>query len=132
MEERLRFLLQFPELNLPIVVGIIGGIVIFVLMVRTPENRRHLLPLGILLPLHALLFPLAFFLPDFVGDSIFVTYVLSTPVLLLGLIAYLWILSRRKRLNRTIWTAATIWFLYFAAILFMIVIMILLAHDMSH
>ena len=132
MEERLRFLLQFPELNLPIVVGIIGGIVIFVLMVRTPENRRHLLPLGILLPLHALLFPLAFFLPDFVGDNLFVTYVLSTPVLLLGLIAYLWILARRKRLNRTIWTAAAIWFLYFAAILFMIVIMILLAHDMSH
>ena len=124
------FLLQFPELNLPIVVGIIGGIVIFVLMVRTPENRRHLLPLGILLPLHALLFPLAFFLPD--SAVLFVTYVLSTPVLLLGSIVYLWVLSRRKRLNRTIWTAAAIWFLYFAAILFMIVVMFCLAHDMSH
>ena len=132
MEERLSFLLRFPELNLPILVGIIGGIVIFVLMVRAPENRKRLLPLGILLPLHALLFPLAFLLPDFVGDNIFVTYVLSTPILLLGLIAYLWFLSRRKRLNRTIWTAAAIWFLYFAAILFMIVIVILLAHDMSH
>ena len=132
MEERLSFLLQFPELNLPIVVGIIGGIVIFVLMVRAPENRRRLLPLGILLPLHALLFPLAFLLPDFIGDNIFVTYVLSTPILLLGLIAYLWVFSRRKRLNRAIWTAAAIWFLYFAAILFMIVVVILLAHDMSH
>ena len=132
MEERLSFLLQFPELNLPILVGIIGGIVIFVLMARIPENRRRLLPLGILLPLHALLFPLAFLLPDFIGDNIFVTYVLSTPILLLGLIAYLWVLSRRKRLNRAIWTAAAIWFLYFAAILFMIAVVILLAHDMSH
>ena len=132
MEERLSFLLRFPELNLPILVGIIGGIVIFVLMVRAPENRKRLLPLGILLPLHALLFPLAFLLPDFVGDNIFVTYVLSTPILLLGLIAYLWFLSRRKRLNRTIWTAAAFWFLYFATILFMIVIVFCLAHDMSH
>ena len=132
MEERLSFLLQFPELNLPILVGIIGGIVIFVLMVRAPENRKRLLPLGILLPLHALLFPLAFLLPDFVGDNIFVTYVLSTSILLFGLIAYLWVLSRRKRLNRAIWTAATIWFLYFAAILFMIIVVIILAHDMSH
>ena len=126
------FLLQFPELNLPVLVGIIGGIVIFVLMARAPENRRRLLPLGILLPLHALLFPLAFLLPDFIGDNIFVTYVLSTPMLLLGLIAYLWVLSRRKRLNRAIWTAAAIWFLYFAAIMFMIAVVILLAHDMSH
>lgn len=129
MVERLRFLLQFPELNLPLAVGIAGSIVIFVLMVRIPENRRRLLPLGILLPLHALLFPLAF-LPD--SAALFVTYVLSTPVLLLGLIAYLCVLSRRKRLNRAIWTAAAIWFLYFAAILFMIFVMILLAHDMSH
>ena len=129
MVERLRFLLQFPELNLPILVGIAGGIVIFILMARAPENRRRLLPLGILLPLHALLFPLAF-LPD--SAALFVTYVLSASVLLLGLIVYLFVLSRRKRLNRTIWTAAAIWFLYFAAILFMIVIMILLAHDMSH
>ena len=129
MEERLRFLLRFPELNLPILVGIVGGIVIFVLMARTPENRRRLLAPGILLPLHALLFPLAF-LPD--SAALFVTYVLSTPVLLLGSIVYLWVLSRRKRLNRTIWTTAAIWFLYFAAILFMIVVVILLAHDMSH
>ena len=129
MEERLRFLLRFPELNLPILVGIVGGIVIFVLMARTPENRRRLLAPGILLPLHALLFPLAF-LPD--SAALFVTYVLSTPVLLLGSIVYLWVLSRRKRLNRTIWTAAAIWFLYFAAILFMIVVMFCLAHDMSH
>ena len=129
MEERLRFLLRFPELNLPILVGIVGGIVIFVLMARTPENRRRLLAPGILLPLHALLFPLAF-LPD--SAVLFVTYVLSTPVLLLGSIVYLWVLSRRKRLNRTIWTAAAIWFLYFAVILFMIVVMFCLAHDMSH
>ena len=129
MEERLRFLLRFPELNLPILVGIVGGIVIFVLMARTPENRRRLLAPGILLPLHALLFPLAF-LPD--SAALFVTYVLSTPVLLLGSIVYLWVLSRRKRLNRTIWTAAAIWFLYFAAILFMIVVIFCLAHDMSH
>ena len=129
MEERLRFLLRFPELNLPILVGIVGGIVIFVLMARTPENRRRLLAPGILLPLHALLFPLAF-LPD--SAVLFVTYVLSTPVLLLGSIVYLWVLSRRKRLNRSIWTAAAIWFLYFAAILFMTVVVILLAHDMSH
>ena len=129
MEERLRFLLRFPELNLPILVGIVGGIVIFVLMARTPENRRRLLAPGILLPLHALLFPLAF-LPD--SAALFVTYVLSAPVLLLGLIVYLLVLARRKRLNRTIWTAAAIWFLYFAAILFMIVVMFCLAHDMSH
>ena len=129
MEERLSFLLQFPELNLPILVGIIGGIMIFVLMARAPENRRRLLAPGILLPLHALLFPLAF-LPD--SAVLFVTYVLSTPVLLLGSIVYLWVLSRRTRLNRTIWTAAAIWFLYFAAILFMIVVMFCLAHDMSH
>ena len=127
--ERLSYLLHVPELNLPILIGIVGGIVIFVLMVRGPENRRRLLPLGILLPLHALLFPLAF-LPD--SAALFVTYVLSAPLLLLGLIAYLLVLSHRKRLNRTIWTAAAIWFLYFAAILFMIVVMFCLAHDMSH
>ena len=98
-------------------------------MARAPENRRRLLPLGILLPLHALLFPLAF-LPD--SAALFVTYVLSAPVLLLGLIVYLLVLARRKRLNRAIWTAAAIWFLYFAAILFMIIVVILLAHDMSH
>ena len=129
MVERLRFLLQYPELCLPLAVGIAGGIVIVILMARAPENRRRLLPLGIPLPLHALLFPLAF-LPD--SAALFVTYVLSTPILLLGLIAYLWILSRRKRLDRTVWTAAAIWFLYFAAILVMIVVVILLAHDMSH
>ena len=129
MVERLRFLLQYPELCLPLAVGIAGGIVIVVLIVRVPENRRRLLLLGILLPLHALLFPLAF-LPD--SAALFETYVLSAPVLLLGLIAYLCVLSRRKRLNRTVWTAAAIWFLYFAAILFMIVVIILLAHDMSH
>ena len=129
MEERLRFLLRFPELNLPILVGIVGGIVIFVLMARTPENRRRLLAPGILLPLHALLFPLAF-LPD--SAALFVTYVLSAPLLALGLIVYLLVLARRKRLNRAVWTAAAIWFLYFAAILFMIVVVILLAHDMSH
>ena len=127
--ERLIYLLHVPELGLPILVGIIGGIVIFVLMVRVPENRRRLLPLGILLPLHALLFPLAF-LPD--SAALFVTYVLSAPLLALGLIVYLLVLARRKRLNRAIWTAAAIWFLYFAAILFMIVVVILLAHDMSH
>ena len=127
--ERLSYLLHVPELGLPILVGIIGGIVIFVLMGRTPENRRRLLPLGILLPLHALLFPLAF-LPD--SAALFVTYVLSAPLLALGLIVYLLVLARRKRLNRSIWTAAAIWFLYFAAILFMIVVVILLAHDMSH
>ena len=126
--ERLSYLLHVPELDLPILVGIAGGIVIVVLMVRAPENRRCLLPLGILLPLHALLFPLAF-LPD--SAALFVTYVLSAPVLALGLIVYLVVLSRRKRLNRAVWTAAAIWFLYFAAILFMIVVVILLAHDMS-
>ena len=124
----LRFLLQFPELCLPLLIGITGGIVIFVLMVRAPENRRCLMPLGILLPLHALLFPLAF-LPD--SGSVFEIYVLSTPILMLGSIAYLCVLSRRKRMNRAIRTAAAFWFLYFAAILFMVVVVVLLAHDMS-
>ena len=125
---RLSFFLQFPELCLPLLAGIIGGILIFVLMLRSPENRGRLLPFGILLPSHALLFPLAF-LPD--SAVLFVTYVVSAPVLLLGLISYLWVLSRRKQLGRPIRTAAALWIVYFGSIVVMLAVIIMLAHDMS-
>ena len=126
----MKLLQQYPELCLPPAVGIAGSIVIAVLMVRSPENRRRLLPLGILLPLHSFVFPLllAFVpLPDIFIDI----YGWFTPLLLFGLISYLCVLSRRKQLNRVIWTVAAIWFLYFAAILFFIIVMLCLAHDMS-
>lgn len=105
-KNNMSFLLQFPELCLPILVGIIGGIVIFVLMFRAPENRRRLLPLGILLPLHALLFPLLLaFVP--VPDCFIDIYGWFTPILLLCLISYFIVLSRRKQLNRAIRTSGS-------------------------
>jgi len=126
----LSLLQQYPELCLPLLVGITGSIVIAVLMVRSPENRSRLLLSAILLPLHAVMFPLLLaFVPN--SDVLVEIYVWSTPILLLGLFSYLCVLSRRKQMNRALWTAAAIWFLYFAAILFLIVVIILLAHDMS-
>ena len=87
MVERLRFLLQFPELNLPLAVGIAGSIVIFVLMVRIPENRRRLLPLGILLPLHMLgHLPILWVF----------RYLFINPFLLVAMIPYIIISIKRK------------------------------------
>ena len=124
----------FPPLALPLAVAVVGEIVFFWLMTRSPEDQERLLFSVVLLPVHALTFVMMVYCVfDPKIAPVFIQLYFSTaPLLLLGLIAYLWFLSRRKRLNRTIWTVAVIWFLYFAAILFMIVVMILLAHDMSH
>ncbi len=113
-------------LGLPLHVALAGEIAIIVLMVRSPENRERLLLSAILLPLHALMYPL---LLTFAGEVIaFIEiYVFSAPVLALGLIVCLICLCRRKRMNRYLWTAATVWALYFASVVFLVVFTVLMA-----
>ena len=48
-------------------------------------------------------------------------------ILALGLIVYLCILCRRKRMNRYLWTAAVVWGLYFASVVFLVVFTVLMA-----
>ena len=89
-----------------------------------PRNGMLLL----VLPLHALMYPL---LMTFAGKTTAIAfieiYVFSAPVLALGLIVYLCILCRRKRMNRYLWTAATVWALYFASVVFLVVFTVLMA-----
>ncbi len=102
-------------LGLPLHVALAGEIAIIVIMVRSPENRERLLLSAILLPLHALMYPL---LLTFAGEVIaFIEiYVFSAPVLALGLIVYLVCLCLWKRMNRWLWAAAAVWILYFASV----------------
>ena len=100
-------------LVLPLHVAIAGEIAIVALMVLSPENRERLLLSAILLPLHALLYPLLF---HFAGETAPVIYCISAPVLALGLIVYLICLCRWKRMNRWLWTAVAVWILYFASV----------------
>ena len=111
-------------LVLPLHVALAGEIAIIVLMVRSPENRERLLVSAILLPLHVLTYLLVFHPP---WEFFIELYVFSAPVLVLGLLVYLICLCRRKRMNRYLWTAAVVWALYFASIVFLVVFMVLLA-----
>ena len=115
-------------LGLPLHVALAGEIVIIVLMVRSPENRERLLLSAILLPLHALMYPL---LLTFAGETTIVIYVFSAPVLALGLLVYLICLCRWKRMNRYLWTAAAVWALYFASVGSPILFLLLLGGSMG-
>ena len=115
-------------LGLPLHVALAGEIAIIVLMVRSPENRERLLLSAILLPLHALMYPL---LLTFAGETTIVIYVFSAPVLALGLLVYLICLCRWKRMNRYLWTAAAVWVLYFASVGSPILFLLLLGGSMG-
>lgn len=120
----LGILRDWPPLALPFAVAIVGELVLAGLMIRSREDRKHLLISAILLPLHVLMYLLVFHPP---WEFFIEIYVLSAPVLALGLIVYLCILCRRKRMNRRLWTAAVIWFLYFASVVFLVVFTVLMA-----
>ena len=111
-------------LGLPLHVALAGEIAIIVLMVRSPENRERLLLSAILLPLHALMYPL---LLTFAGEKTIVIYVFSAPVLALGLLVYLICLCRWKRMNRYLWASVAVWALYFASVVFLVVFTVLMA-----
>ena len=113
-----------PPLALPFAVAIVGEIVLAGLMVRSREDRKRLLISAVLLPLHVLMYLLVFHPP---WEFFIEIYVFSAPVLALGLIVYLCILCRRKRMNRYLWTAATVWALYFASVVFLVVFTVLMA-----
>ena len=117
-------------LGLPLHVAFAGEIAIIVLMVRSPENRERLLLSAILLPLHALMYPL---LLTFAGEVIaFIEiYVFSAPVLAVGMITYLICLCRWKRMNRYLWTAAAVWVLFFASVGSPILFLLLLGGSMG-
>ena len=115
-------------LGLPLHVALAGEIAIIVLMVRSPENRERLLLSAILLPLHALMYPL---LLTFAGVTTIEIYVFSAPVLALGLLVYLICLCRWKRMNRCLWTAAAVWVLYFASVGSPILFLLLLGGSMG-
>ena len=104
-------------LRVPLQVALACEIAIIVLMVRSRENRERLLLSAILLPLHALMYPL---LLTFAGETtaiLFIEiYVFSALILALGLIVYLICLCRWKRMNRWLWTAVAVWILYFASV----------------
>jgi len=115
---------DWPPLALPFAVAFAGEIAIIVLMIRSREDRERLLVSAVLLPLHVLMYLLVFHPP---WEFFIEIYVFSAPVLALGLIVYLCILCRRKRMNRYLWTAATIWALYFASVVFLVVFTVLMA-----
>ena len=115
---------DWPPLALPFAVAITGELVIAVLMVRSQEDRKRLLISAILLPLHVLMYLLVFHPP---WEFFIEIYVFSAPVLALGLIVYLICLCRRKRMNRYLWTAAAVWALYFASVVFLVVFTVLMA-----
>ena len=115
---------DWPPLALPFAVAIVGELVIAVLMVRSQEDRKRLLFSAVLLPLHAVLYLLVFHPP---WEFFIEIYVVSAPVLALGLIVYLICLCRRKRMNRWLWTAAAVWALYFASVVFLVVFTVLMA-----
>ena len=115
-------------LGLPLHVALAGEIAIIVLMVRSPENRERLLLSAILLPLHALMYPL---LLTFAGETTIVIYVFSAPVLALGLLVYLICLCRWKRMNRYLWASVAVWALYFASVGSPILFLLLLGGSMA-
>ena len=115
---------DWPPLALPFAVAFAGEIAIIVLMIRSREDRKHLLLSAVLLPLHVLTYLLVFHPP---WEFFIEIYVFSAPILALGLIVYLCILCRRKRMNRYLWTAATVWALYFASVVFLVVFTVLMA-----
>jgi len=119
-------------LGLPLHVALAGEIAIIVLMVRSPENRERLMLSAILLPLHALMYPL---LLTFAGKTtaiaFIVIYCVSAPVLAVGMITYLICLCRWKRMNRYLWTAAAVWVLYFASVGSPILFLLLLGGSMA-
>ena len=115
---------DWPPLALPFAVAIVGELVLAGLMVRSRENRKRLLISAVLLPLHVLMYLLVFHPP---WEFFIELYVLSAPVLALGLIVYLICQCRRKRMNRYLWTAAIVWGLYFASVVFLVVFTVLMA-----
>ena len=115
---------DWPPLALPFAVAFAGEIAIIVLMIRSREDRKRLLISAVLLPLHVLMYLLVFHPP---WEFFIELYVLSAPVLALGLIVYLICLCRRKRMNRYLWTAATVWAFYFASVVFLVVFTVLMA-----
>ncbi|MBR6241189.1 MAG: hypothetical protein IKQ82_06995 [Lentisphaeria bacterium] len=120
----LGILRDWPPLALPFAVAIVGELVLAGLMIRSREDRKHLLLSAVLLPLHVLMYLMVFHPP---WEFFIEIYVFSAPVLALGLIVYLCILCRRKRMNRRLWTAAAVWVLYFASVVFLVVFTVLMA-----
>ena len=119
-------------LGLPLHVALACEIAIIVLMVRSPENRERLLLSAILLPLHALMYPL---LLTFAGKTtaiaFIVIYCVSAPVLAVGLLVYLICLCRWKRMNRYLWASVAVWALYFASVGSPILFLLLLGRSMG-
>ena len=115
---------DWPPLALPFAVAFAGEIAIIVLMIRSREDRERLLISAVLLPLHVLMYLLVFHPP---WEFFIEIYVFSAPVLAVGLIVYLICLCRRKRMNRYLWTAAIVWALYFASVVFLVVFTVLMA-----
>ena len=120
-------------LVLPLHVAIAGEIAIVALMVLSPENRERLLLSAILLPLHALMYPLLLtFAEKTTAIAFIVIYCVSALILAVGMIAYLICLCRWKRMNRYLWTAAAVWVLYyFASVGSPILFLLLLCEAMS-
>lgn len=121
---KLGILRDWPPLALPFAVAIVGELVIACLMIRSHEDRKRLLISAILLPLHVLMYLMVFHPP---WEFFIEIYVLSAPVLALDLIVYLICLCRQKRMNRRLWTAAVVWALYFASVVFLVVFTVLMA-----
>jgi len=119
-------------LGLPLHVALAGEIAIIVLMVRSPENRERLMLSAILLPLHALMYPL---LLTFAGKTtaiaFIVIYCVSAPVLAVGLLVYLICLCRWKRMNRYLWASVAVWALYLASVGSPILFLLLLGRSMG-
>ena len=122
----LGILRDWPPLALPFAVAFAGELLLAGLMIRSREDRKHLLLSAVLLPLHVLTYLLVFHPP---WEFFIEIYVFSAPVLALGLIVYLCILCRRKRMNRYLWTAAAVWGLYFASVVFLVVFTVLMAQS---
>ena len=120
----LGILRDWPPLALPFAVAFAGELLLAGLMIRSREDRKHLLLSAVLLPLHVLTYLLVFHPP---WEFFIEIYVFSAPVLALVLIVYLCILCRRKRMNRSPWTAASVWGLYFASVVFLVVFTVLMA-----
>ena len=115
---------DWPPLALPFAVAFAGELLLAGLMIRSREDRERLLISAVLLPLHVLTYLLVFHPP---WEFFIEIYVFSAPVLALGLLVYLICLCRRKRMNRYLWTAAAVWALYFASVVFLVVFTVLMA-----
>ena len=115
---------DWPPLALPFAVAFAGELLLAGLMIRSREDRKRLLVSAVLLPLHVLTYLLVFHPP---WEFFIEIYVFSAPVLALGLLVYLICLCRWKRMNRYLWTVATVWALYFASVVFLVVFTVLMA-----